>query len=154
VIGTGGGIGARIEITPAQWPVLTNQMFARRALIHELMHAHRRQVGKSLLTPTCNPMDDREEFYAVLTENLFVSELRTAGNLGLLYRANHRDPFEAMAMYDAKSEPFYRKNRDLITQFFREVPGVATAWMTLVDLEFNPLALRKISSATLEGQTK
>jgi hypothetical protein len=40
------------------------------------------------------------------------------------------------------------------TQFFREVPGVATAWMTLVDLEFNPLALRKFSQATLEGKTK
>jgi hypothetical protein len=136
------GANTVIEFTPSDWPVWSYTFFPAGVLIHELTHALRMIRGLSQNDMLCDEFQNLDDFFAIMMANIYVSELRKGGRPLLQYRANHRRPFQVLASDLAKSLPFFQRFKSRIREFFKEFPGLATALMTLVDLEFNPLALR------------
>ncbi len=148
VTGTGEGAPVEIRFDPLEDSPTSFGYFPDRVLLHELTHAHQKQLGRYQNHPTCDDFHLEEEFFAVLMENLYVSELRaTRGLRHLKYRANHLERFVALPPEEARSRPYYARHKARIDHFRNVMPELAQAVATallLVEglgLEFNPLGL-------------
>jgi hypothetical protein len=141
ITGTGVGADAIIQFDPTDWPVWAYTEFPARVILHELTHALRKMRGLAQNNMTCDDFLDLDEFFGIMMENIYVSELRKNGKPLLQYRANHRPPFRVLSDDLARSRPFFQRYKDRIQEFVKEFANLAAALKKFADLEFNPLTV-------------
>ncbi len=111
-------------------------------LFHELVHAFRRVSSKRHREDTSGGLlqyDSNEEFYAILSTNIYVSDPTNKKKSGL--REDHQD-YAALPPGLAASFDFFKSSRDaftLVKQFSVDNPGFTKA-LAGVPAPFNPLA--------------
>jgi hypothetical protein len=141
ITGTGVGADAIIQFNATDWPVWSYTEFPARVILHELTHALRKMRGRAQNNMTCDDFVDLDEFFGILLENIYVSELRKNGKPLIQYRANHRSPFRVLPDDLAKSRPFFQRYKDRIQAFVKDFANLAAALKKFADLEFNPLTV-------------
>jgi hypothetical protein len=147
IVGTGTGADVRVNFTPRQWVggtlylgsyLVGTTVTPERVLVHELVHAVRRQQGLILLRAMCCNFGNEEEFFAILIENLFVSEYQKKGQPGLLLRANN-GPFRELPPPLKDSQAFFNRHEQVIRKLNRQMPNLTGALAALTSCDFNPL---------------
>jgi len=114
-------------------------------LLHELVHAlrmitHKRPHKPPQLHQALLRYDNKEEFYAVLITNIFISDPTNGYKSGL--REGHTGPHQSLEKDLASSYDFFRSGRQtyaLIAQFFHDHRDFAHE-LACSKAVFNPLA--------------
>jgi hypothetical protein len=124
----------------------TNAVLPHEVLFHELIHAFRsitKSAHKQFSIPPTNGglyrFTNEEEFIAVVTTNIFISDPSNRYKTGL--RADHYNKFALQKGLD-DSFGFFRSGKDtfrLIERFCKQNPGF-TAALAKIPAKFNPLA--------------
>ena len=129
---------------PANTTVNNRGLLWDEILFHELVHVFRAVSGKwnkSNLSPALRHYTDREEFYAVLIANIYISDRSNKIKTGL--RANHAT-FDPLSEDFDDSFEFFSSGMQvfgLIESFCNDHPFFARSIAsTLIDAAFNPLA--------------
>lgn len=146
----GRAYGALIEFSPHIYyprvrhiPASPNGDQPDEVLYHELVHAFRRSSSKRNRVESAGGLidyDSNEEFYAILSTNIYISDLTNRRKTGLL--RDHKigaNPLEAAL---ARSFEFFRSSTNafaMVDQFAKDNPGFSGA-MAKVKAPFNPLA--------------
>lgn len=136
VRGTGAGTDESIEFTPRHWIGMGNKATADCVLVHELTHALRANMGLIQGKQTCNDYLNEEEFFAILIENLYRSELNKNGE-SLILRWHHHG---AVEMPPKLADPafFFQFHKEKIVRMQHEMPHFVTTLMDIRDIAFNP----------------
>lgn len=136
VRGTGAGTDERVEFTPRHWIGMGDKVTADCVLVHELTHALRAGMGLIQRKQTCNAYLNEEEFFAILIENLYRSELSKNGE-SLILRWHHQG---AVEMPHKLADPafFFQFHKGKILRMQNEMPHFVTTLMDIRDIDFNP----------------
>lgn len=136
VRGTGAGTDELVEFTPRHWIGMGNKTNADSVLVHELTHALRSGMGIFQRKQTCNDYLNEEEFFAILIENLYRSELNKNGE-ALILRWHHHG---AVEMPPKLADPafFFQFHKEKIVRMQHEMPHFVTTLMDIRDIGFNP----------------
>lgn len=137
MIGTGDGANVTILYHPSTWmqhSYRTGQignLMPDDVLVHELMHGLRMMEGLVLSTEMgsdseTDRFENKEEFYALLVANIYVSELNKKQGRRQALRGNISAPdrFQALVGDEAISEKFYQSHKAAVDALCNEQIGL------------------------------
>ena len=135
---------AKIAFTPAKWGVSSTcgrrtGFVADNVLLHELVHAGRKlggdDVGKVPLAGRMAGYDDEEEFFAILVENIYISETGREISIGLRSDHTSTNKMDRIDNEEFLSDP---ENFRLVEKYCDQHPNIAPK-LAFVSSEFNPI---------------
>jgi hypothetical protein len=137
-IGTGGGLHALMHFSPRGVHARADQV-----LLHELVHAIRFIRGQNVTYGLGHHFDNWEEFFAVLVEDIYLSELHRPvrrGHQGVGTRPGNPASFATRPGHGgpAARNVLDQEYAHLIEQFIRSDPALS-ADLAAVPSQFNPI---------------